>query len=281
LNQHRGIAGGKVTIVRLDETYAKREIHDHWESIYRGTPLLDKLNDLIMDRIIDSIQPAPGAKFLDAGCGIGDHTARIARKGYECVGIDISPTILQKAEERIRSLGMSSRVRFVCQGLEDMSPDGDSFDVVHCRGVLMHIPDWKAALRSLCGALKPGGHIVILENNVKAFYSRAYLFARSLCKYREASRLVETEGGTELWKDENGSPFVVRLANINALNEALRGFKVEPVYRFSTSLIGIEQIPAGWLRNTVISLNHLVCILRIPPAICKGNVLIGKKSPCG
>jgi len=281
LNQHRGIAGGKVTIVRLDETYAKPEIHDQWESIYRGNPLLDKLNDLIMDRIIDYLQPAPGAKFLDAGCGIGDHTARIARKGYECVGIDISPTILQKAEERIRAFGLSSRVRFICQALDDMSPNGDLFDVVHCRGVLMHIPGWKAALRNLCAALKPGGHIVILENNVKAFYSRAYLFARSLCRYKVASRLVETEGGTELWTDENGTPFVVRLANINVLNETLRGFKVEPVFRFSTSLIGIEQIPAGWFRNAVISLNHLVCILRIPPAICKGNAIIGKKSSCG
>src|SRR5262245_46763356 len=103
-----------------------------------------------MDRIMDYLRPRPGARFLDAGCGIGDHTARIARRGYECVGMDISPTILEKAEERMRAFGLSSRVRFTRQALEDMSLSGELFDVVHCRGVLMHIPEWKTALRSLC-----------------------------------------------------------------------------------------------------------------------------------
>jgi SAM-dependent methyltransferase len=263
--------------VRLDKTYARSQIHDRWEVVYRGNPLLDRLNDLIMDRIMGCIQPPLGGKVLDAGCGIGDHTARIARRGYECVGIDISPTILQKADEKIRALGLGSRVRFVCQPLEGMSVNGDLFDVVHCRGVLMHIPDWKAALKSLCGALKPGGHIVILENNVKALYSRAYLSVRRLCRHRVASHLIETEGGSELWTDENGSPFVARIANIDALNAALREFKVEPLHRFATSLVGIEQLPAGWLRDAAIRVNTAACIFRIPPLICKGNAVVGRK----
>ena len=265
--------------MRLNSTYAKSEIHDKWESIYRGNPLLDRLNDQIMDRIIGCIQPAPGARFLDAGCGLGDHTARIARKGYECVGIDISPLILEKAEKRMHDYGLSSRVRFICQAIEDMSICGELFDVVHCRGVLMHIPDWRKALGSLCAALKPGGHIVILENNVKAVYLRAYLFARMFFKNRSASRVVKTEGGVEFWTDENGTPFVARGANIQVLNDTLHEFQVEPVRRFSTSFIGIELFPAGWPRNAVIRLNHLVFLLRISPAICKGNAIIGKKAP--
>jgi ubiquinone/menaquinone biosynthesis C-methylase UbiE len=267
----------RISLVRLDKTYARSQIHDRWEVVYRGNPLLDRLNDLIMDRIIGCIQPPPGAKVLDAGCGIGDHTARLARQGYDCVGIDISPTILQKANEKIRALGLGSRVRFVCQALEDMSLNGERFDVVHCRGVLMHIPDWKAALKSLCAVLKRGGHIVILENNVKALYSRAYLSARRLYRKRVASQMVETEGGSELWTDENGTPFVVRIANIEALNDALREFKVEPVRRFTTSLVGVEQLPAGWLRDTAIRLNTAACIFRLPPAICKGNAVVGRK----
>lgn len=263
--------------MRLDKTYTRSQIHQRWEAIYRGNPRLDHLNDLIMDRIIACIQPPPGAKVLDAGCGIGDHTARMARNGYDCVGIDISPTILQKADEKIRALGLSSSVHFVCQALEDMSLNGDLFDVVHCRGVLMHIPDWKAALKSLCTALKPGGHIVVLENNVKAPYSRAYLSVRRLFRNRVASQLIDTPGGKELWTDENGTPFVVRIANIGALTAALREFKVEPIHRFSTSLVGVEQLPAGWLRDAAILVNTAACSFRIPPALCKGNAVIGRK----
>lgn len=267
----------EVPFVRLDATYAKSEIHDQWESTYRGNPLLDRLNDQIMDRIIDYLQPTPGSRFLDAGCGIGDHAARIARRGYECVGMDVSPTILERAEERMRALGLSSRVRFTRQALEDVSAGGELFDVVHCRGVLMHIPDWRAALRNLCAVLKPDGHIVILENNVQSLYSRAFLLARELVKRKVAARLVKTEDGVELWTDEDGAPFVMRIANINTLNKALREFEVEPVHRFSTSIIGIEGPPPGWMRNTVIRINHLAFLLRVPPGICKGNALIGKR----
>lgn len=265
--------------MRLNSTYAKPEIHDNWESIYRGNPLLDRLNDQIMDRIIDYLRPCSGAKFLDAGCGIGDYTARIARRGYECVGMDISPTILEKAEKRMHDFGLSSRVRFTCQAIEDMSICTELFDVVHCRGVLMHIPDWRKALGSLCAALRPGGHIVILENNVKALYWRTYLLARRFFRNRAASRLVETEGGVEFWTDEDGAPFVARSANIEVLSEALHEFQVEPVHRFSTSFIGIELFPAGWPKNAVIRLNHLVFLLGISPAFCKGNAIIGKKVP--
>jgi 2-polyprenyl-3-methyl-5-hydroxy-6-metoxy-1,4-benzoquinol methylase len=263
--------------VRLDKTYARSQIHDQWEAVYRGNPLLDRLNDVIMDRIIECIQPPPRARVLDAGCGIGDHTARLARRGYECVGVDISPTILQRASDKIHALGLASRVRFVCQALEDMALRRELFDVVHCRGVLMHIPDWKAALKSLCIALRPGGHIVILENNVKALYSRAYLSAHRLCGKRVASQLVETEGGSELWTSENGTPFVARMARIEAVTDALRELKVEPLSRFATSLVGVEQLPAGWLRNTAIRVNTATCILRLPPAVCKGNAVLGRK----
>ena len=267
----------RTVAVRLDGTYARPEIHDHWEAVYRGNPLLDRLNDLIMDRIIDCVQPPPGARFLDAGCGVGDHTVRIARKGYECVGVDVSPAILQRAEETIRALGLGTRVRFSCQALEDMALDGARFDVVHCRGVLMHIPDWKAALKSLCDVLEPGGYIVILENNVNAWYSRLYLAMRRLRRRRVASRLVRTEGGTELWTDEGGRPFVARIAKIDALTGALREFGIEPSHRFATSLVGVEQLPAGWLRAAAIRVNEAAFRLRLPPAICKGNAIVGQK----
>src|SRR5207247_1638813 len=209
--------------------------------------------------------------------GIAERTVRVARTGYECVGVDSSPAILQRAEETIRALGLGTRVRFICQALEDMALDGARFDVVHCRGVLMHIPDWKAALKSLCDALEPGGHVVILENNVNAWYSRAYLAMRWLRRRRVASRLVRTEGGTELWTDEGGQPFVARIADIDALIGALRQFQVDPLRRFATSLVGVEQLPAGWLRDAAIRVNEAAFRLRLPPAICKGNAIVGRK----
>jgi hypothetical protein len=103
------------------------------------------------------------------------------------------------------------------------------------------------------------------------------LVARRLYRHRVASRLIETEGGSEFWTDEGGTPFVVRIADIETLSDALREFKVEPLYRFSTSFVGVEQMPAGWIRNAAICLNQAACVLRIPPSVCKGNAVIAQK----
>ncbi len=266
--------------MRLDKTYAKDSIHDNWESMYRDNPLLDRRNDDIMDRILSLVQPPEGAKFLDAGCGVGDHTARIVRRGYDCLGVDISPTILERAERRMAAMGLGGRARFRCIALEDLGQSNEAFDVIHCRGVLMHIPAWKEALRNLCSVLRPGGHIAVLENNVRSPYVQMHLFMRGVHKRLKggvASRRVDGPDGTELWTDEDGAPYVVRLANMGALGSALREFDVEPTHRFSTSIVAIERLPNGWARNAAIRLNGAAFRMRVPPALCKGNVVIGRK----
>ena len=80
-----------------------------------------------------------------------------------------------------------------------------------------------------------------------------------------------------MWTDEGGRPFVARIAKIDALTGALREFGIEPSHRFATSFVGVEQLPAGWLRAAAIRVNEAAFRLRLPPAICKGNAIVGQK----
>ncbi|HEX3828990.1 MAG TPA: class I SAM-dependent methyltransferase [Sporichthyaceae bacterium] len=41
----------------------------------------------------------PGARVLDAGCGTGRVAARLAELGYDCVGVDLDPSMLQFARQ--------------------------------------------------------------------------------------------------------------------------------------------------------------------------------------
>ena len=104
--------------MELKETYADRQIHEDWESVYRSSPNQDDLNDRILTRILGLLEPPPGSLFLDAGCGVGDHSARIGRRGLRCVGVDISETILGDARERIAREGLQGRVSFQAEKLE-------------------------------------------------------------------------------------------------------------------------------------------------------------------
>src|ERR671938_404229 len=95
----------------LKATYEQPGVHQGWEAAYRDNPLQNRLNAAMLDRILAEIAPPPGARFLDAGCGVGAHTMAIAQRGYDCTGVDISETILTKTRSNINAAGLSDRAR--------------------------------------------------------------------------------------------------------------------------------------------------------------------------
>jgi ubiquinone/menaquinone biosynthesis C-methylase UbiE len=261
----------------LRTTYEDPGLHDRWQSIYRNDPRLDHLNDRIMDRIIHYVTPPAGALFLDAGCGTGDHSIRIAQRGYRCFSVDISEMVLRRAEKKIQQRALDSKVHLSCQALENLSFAENTFDCVHCRGVLMHIPDWQAALASLCRVLKPAGKIVIVEGSKASLDAVVVRLVRLVMKRQ--SRLVETAGGLEFWSEVNGLPFLVRIANINYLVRRLNALGVRHKKTFTTEFLGIGRVPAGILRHSVIASNRLCFALHFPSFLSNGVALIGEKLP--
>jgi ubiquinone/menaquinone biosynthesis C-methylase UbiE len=263
--------------MELKTTYADRAIHEKWESVYRFSRFQNDLNDRIMDRIMRLLQPAPGSLFLDAGCGTGDHSARIGRHGLRCIGVDISETILQDARQRVAKRGLDERVSFRAEKLEQLNfPDG-SFDFIHCRGVLMHIPDWERALGELCRVLKPGGKLVVIESNLSSIEARLVRMVRRVSQRK--SRLVETPGGWEFWSERDGNPFVARIANIDYLLELLELMNVKIGRRFSTEFWDINRFPRGLVRNGVVAFNRFWFSLGLPAFLSVGNAIVAEKLP--
>jgi ubiquinone/menaquinone biosynthesis C-methylase UbiE len=261
--------------MELQNTYADRTIHEKWESVYRSSKFQDDFNDRMMDRVVRLLQPAPESRFLDAGCGIGDHSARIGRRGFRCIGVDISDTILETARENISSEGLGERVSFRTEKLERLSFDDDHFDFIHCRGVLMHIPDWERALKELCRVLKPGGKLVVIEANGSSAEAAVVRLVRLLS--RRKSKLVRTPGGLEFWSDQGGNPFVVRMADITYLRKFLEALEMRVVRRFATEFWDINRFPRGLIRRGVIAANQIWFSLDLPASLSCGNAIIALK----
>jgi len=259
----------------LRKTYEQSSIHDGWESVYRGNPRQDRLNDALMDRIVAEVGAPPDGLFLDAGCGVGDQAIRIAKRGYRCMGVDISSTILADARRRVDELHLDDRVSFSCQGLEDLGFDA-VFDAVHCRGVLMHIPDWERALASLCRAVKPGGALVIVETNTQGLELALVKLVRTV-QHRK-SEMRETPGGVEFWSTHNDEPFVVRVTRQSRIVELMRDNGVRAERRLPTEFIDPHRFGGGFLRNTMIQVNRLYLGLGLPARFTSSNLVIGRKA---
>lgn len=260
----------------LRETYESAAIHDRWEAVYRGHPLLDRLNDRILDRILAWVQAAPDALFLDAGCGTADHAIRLARRGYRCVAVDLSENVLRRAADNVARAGLSSRVTLACQPLERLSFADAVFDAVHCRGVLMHIPDWERAAAELCRVVKPGGKIVILEANHRALEAALVRFFRRFG--RSESRMQWTPGGVEFWSEEDNRPFVRRVANVSSLRGQLEHCSARVNRQFATEFWDANLFPEGWLRNLAIRFNLLWFAVRGPWILSSGVAVLGVKA---
>ena len=96
-------------------------------------------------------------RFLDAGCGTGEHTLMAARIGLDATGIDFAPAAIALAQGKARERGAPARF-LVHDALQLASLDGP-FDTVLDSGLFhcFNDADRRAYVESLKSAVAPGG----------------------------------------------------------------------------------------------------------------------------
>jgi SAM-dependent methyltransferase len=106
-----------------------------------------------------------GTRVLDAGCGVGRWSRRLAARGAQVTGIDLSPTMIAEASRRADAQGVRAQCRFLVQSLAALEME-DRFDLVLSVTVLQHILDpaaLRAALQRMVDHLADGGTLILLE----------------------------------------------------------------------------------------------------------------------
>ena len=97
---------------------------------------------------------SPGS-VLDAGCGTGRHTAYLAERGHDVVGIDSSSEMLALAKVKVPT------ARFELADLGRIPFADDSFDAAVCGLVLSHSRDIRPAVAELARVVRSDGRLVI------------------------------------------------------------------------------------------------------------------------
>jgi trans-aconitate methyltransferase len=96
---------------------------------------------------LDLLEPQPGERILDVGCGEGALTRKIIARGATVLGIDNSPEMIAAARAR--------RIDAVLMDAADMTFTSE-FDAAFSNATLHWVLEKEQAARAIFRALKPG-----------------------------------------------------------------------------------------------------------------------------
>jgi SAM-dependent methyltransferase len=103
-----------------------------------------------------------GKLVVDFGCGSGENSLLLARRGGRVVGVDISESLLELARRRMRVNGFSGHAQFIVGSAHDLPIVEQSADVVLGIAILHHL-DLAVTAREIYRILKPGGVAIFQE----------------------------------------------------------------------------------------------------------------------
>ena len=76
----------------------------------------------------------PSGRALDIGCGTGAHAVWLASRGFDVLGVDLSPLAVERAEARASAATTSGQCRFQTADFLADPPSDEPFDFVFDRG---------------------------------------------------------------------------------------------------------------------------------------------------
>lgn len=130
--------------------------------------------------MLEYIDPEEGERILDVACGEGLLSLRIAERGCEVCGTDMSEEFINLAKRLAKKLGILCEFR-VGNAEALPYPDG-CFDKVLCSSSLEHFENDVGPLKEMRRVLKPGGSVVLtidsftypISDELKERHRKAY-----------------------------------------------------------------------------------------------------------
>ena len=99
------------------------------QSVMWGTGPYQRITETLTDiheRVIDSLEPQSGDRWLDVATGTGAIAERAAASGASVTGLDFAPALIDTAKERAGDQGLE--IDYVVGDCEAMPFDDASFD---------------------------------------------------------------------------------------------------------------------------------------------------------
>ncbi len=117
-----------------------------------------KAFEKIIEKELEILDLKPNMRVLDAGCGTGAVTRRMALKVFpeEACGVDVDPLFIDEAKKSASREGVKN-IRFELGNIDNLKFENGTFDLSFCRLVLMHVSSPVKTIEELKRVTKKGG----------------------------------------------------------------------------------------------------------------------------
>ena len=126
-------------------------IGEHGSELYRS---------VVIPGALDLLRPQAGEQILDLGCGQGVFSRALATKGSNVTGVDVSPSLI----ERAKTYQARGTIRYLVRDaakIRDLGP----FDAASAILSLQNMPHLDEVCLSCAAVLKPGGRMLWVMNH--------------------------------------------------------------------------------------------------------------------
>ena len=143
----------------IDRTGVEKA-YERWAPIY----------DLVFGKVFDQGRQSTiaeadriGGRILDVGVGTGLSLSDYSRASRIC-GVDLSEPMLRKAQNRVRTLGLTNVELLAVMDARNLAFKDGSFDAVVAQYVITAVPDPEATLDDFVRVLKRGGELILVNH---------------------------------------------------------------------------------------------------------------------
>ena len=130
---------------------------DFYADIYDYLVFNNLKNDYEIGEISNLSSPSSNSRILDVGCGTGHHVSSLGAKGLDVLGIDIAPSMIEKAKENYPDYKFK-----VADALNGNEFEPDSFTHILCMYfTIYYFKDKNQFFNNCFKWLMPGGYLIV------------------------------------------------------------------------------------------------------------------------
>lgn len=159
-----------------------------------STRFMNTFNHQQYKAVMQDLPDVPG-RILDIGFGNGRLLNKIAKKGYDMAGVEISESLIRAGEKRNTKWLLEHKIQIKLGSAQDLPFEKESFDAIYSINTIYFWENFQASCKEIKRCLKQNGVLIL------AFYEKEWLDRLSYTNYgfqkyttKELVMILESNG---------------------------------------------------------------------------------------